>query len=333
MKKLDFIRKVLMRSEFVPKYRNNHYQTIYGVTKTRDKRSLPSVNVRYLTLKDRDKIKLDCYWQKNAKKALNVIIVHGMVGSSKTEYVLGTAAKAYNRGYNIIAVNLRNCGESENLSRKLYHAGQSNDIKEVVKWLIKKKLGKIGVVCFSLSGNIVLKMAGEWGRKYPRKVFGIAAVSPLVDLHAGWRLIDKKENRFYRFNFLSSLRKMIKRKAMFFPEYDFSLFQKVKTIRDFDEVFHTRYSGFKSADDYYTKASARFSLKKIFLPCLILHADDDTLVPIAPLKDRNVKGRKNIILILTKYGGHAGFISKKSLSEDEFWAENRVLEFFDLLQA
>ena len=330
MNKLDKIREILSKKAFIPNYSSKHFQTIYGVMKKRDKSGLPIRHVNYLRLKDKDKIKLDCYWQKNKKKPV-LVVIHGMVGSSRTEYVLGISSKAFKRGYNIVAVNLRNCGGTEKLSRKLYHAGQSDDIKEVIKWLVKHGFKKIGVICFSLSGNIVLKMAGEWGKRYPKEVFGVAAVSPLVDLEASWRHIDKRENRLYRIKFLRGLKNLILQKAKYFPEYDVSLLKYVKTVRDFDHIFHTRYSGFKSADDYYKEVSARPLLKKISVPCLILHADDDSIVPLAPLREKGVVNDKKIILLLTKHGGHAGFISKKKNNEDIFWAENRVLEFFDLL--
>ena len=121
---------------------------------------------------------------------------------------------------------------------------------------------------------------------------------------------------------------MIIKKAKQFPElYDLASLEKITTVKAFDNFFHSKYSGFKNADDYYKKESSLQFIPFIKIPTLIIHAEDDPLVPAEPFRSKLVRKNKNIKLILTKQGGHVGFFGKKIKGEDRFWAENRMLDF------
>ena len=66
-----------------------------------------------------------CHWQANASQCLTVLLVHGLEGSSQSQYVLGNTARAWAAGCNVIRMNMRNCGGTEDLSPSLYHSGLS----------------------------------------------------------------------------------------------------------------------------------------------------------------------------------------------------------------
>ena len=140
---------------------------------------------------------------------------------------------------------------------------------------------------------------------------------------------DSQKNRLYRYFILKSLKSLIKKKAKLFPEiYIYEKTKEVKTIRDFDEIFQAPISYYKNAEDYYEKCSAKSKIKFIKIPTLIIYSQDDTLVPAKTLENLNIKNNENIIELKTKHGGHVGFISKNTQKENQFWADNRILEFF-----
>ena len=58
-----------------------------------------------------------------------LMIVHGLEGSSDSQYVIGTGSKAWQRGWNVVRMNIRNCGGTEKLTPTLYHSGLSEDIR------------------------------------------------------------------------------------------------------------------------------------------------------------------------------------------------------------
>jgi predicted alpha/beta-fold hydrolase len=105
----------------------------------------------------------------------------------------------------------------------------------------------------------------------------------------------------------------------------------VRTLRQFDDRFTAPHCGFRDASDYYERTSSLPFIGRIKLPTLILHADDDPLIPSAPFRDPSIVGNPNVLLVVTRGGGHVGFISDARDGEDRRWAENRVVEFCSLL--
>ena len=105
-------------------------------------------------------LRIDAHLSASNKDCL--IIVHGLEGSSTSDYVLGLSYKAIAQGFNVVRVNLRNCGNTLHLTPTLYNAGQSSDLLKVSNWLAQNQ-GQCNqyLVGFSLGGNVVLKALAE----------------------------------------------------------------------------------------------------------------------------------------------------------------------------
>ena len=257
-----------------------------------------------------------------------------MEGSIDSVYMWSTADKAFRAGFNVVRVNYRNCGGTEHLTPTLYHGGMTSDLAAVINELIAEGLKRIFPVGFSLGGNMVLKLAGEYGESPPPEIVATCAVSPSVDLRASTNEIMKGSNWLYNKNFVRSLKKNIRLKSRLYPEsYDVAILSQIKTIRDFDERFTSLANGFADADDYYFRASSIRIADKIRIPTLIIHAEDDPFIPCHPLKQRAFSENRYLLIVTTSGGGHVAFISVASKTEDRFWAENRVVEFCALFDA
>ena len=76
-----------------------------------------------------------CHWQANPSQCLTLLLVHGLEGSSRSQYMLGNSARAWAAGCNVIRMNMRNCGGTEHLSPTLYHSGLSADVAAVMRTL------------------------------------------------------------------------------------------------------------------------------------------------------------------------------------------------------
>src|SRR5438445_6813937 len=150
---------------------------------------------------------------------------HGMEGSTASAYMVSTAEKAFRTGFNVVRVNYRNWGGTEHLSPTLYHGGLTADLRAVIDELITHDhLSRLFVAGFSLGGNMVLKLAGEYGEEPPPEVKAICAVSPSIDLRASTNLIARPRNWIYQQDFLRRLKHRIKIKEKLFPNvYDSSL--------------------------------------------------------------------------------------------------------------
>src|SRR6266850_3045987 len=274
-----------------------------------------------------------CRWQANRLEHATLVMWHGMEGSTASAYMLTTADKSFRAGFNVVRVNFRNCGGTEHLSPTLYHGGLSQDLRVVIDELIAGDgLSRIFIAGFSLGGNMVLKLAGEYGDNPPAEVKAVGTVSPSINLRAGSELLMKRRNWIYQRDFLRRLRQRIRIKKKLFPNlYDSNGLNRVRTIKQFDDRYVAPAFGFASADDYYAKASSFPYIGRIRVPTLIIHAKDDPFVPFAPLRDPSIAANPYVLLMATKHGGHVAFLSANP--KERFWAENRLVEFCQIVSA
>lgn len=315
-----------------PFFKGGHAQTIASYAWPRRHLLKANDEERVFQVGADAKLLAHCRWQSNARDCPTVALWHGMEGSTASVYMLAIAEKSFRAGFNVVRVNLRNCGGTEHLTPTLYHGGLSEDLHAVVKELIERDgLKRIFIVGYSLGGNLVLKLAGEYADKPPAEVLATCVVSPSVDLAASAKAISRRSNWIYHQDFLRRMRKRIHVKQQLFPElYDLGHLKSVRTIRDFDERYTSRAHGFNGADDYYWKSSSIRSIDRIRIPTLIIHAKDDPFIPFAPLATPSISENPYILFIATERGGHVAFVGSRAEDEDRFWAENRVVEFCKL---
>jgi predicted alpha/beta-fold hydrolase len=300
----------------------------------RDERAL--YESRLFEVEPGTRVLLKCRWQEERRAAPTLLLLHGLEGSTDSLYVLGTADKAYRLGFNVVGMNMRNCGGTEHLAATLYHSGMTEDIRRVlVEELIgRERLCAVYIAGFSMSGNMVLRLAGDYGSEAPDALKGVAVVSPSIDLDSCASALERRGNALYRWSFVSNLRDRVRRKVRTSPgAFDTSHLRRVRTIREFDERFTAPHGGYRDASDYYTRTSSRAVIGEIRVPTLIIHSADDPLIPAEPFLDAPIAGNPDVLLVLTRRGGHVGFLSDRAEGEDRHWAENRVAEFFAHLRS
>ena len=278
------------------------------------------------------KVLARCRWHPNRNGHATLLIWHGMEGSTASAYMVSTADKAFRAGFNVVRLNIRNCGGTEHLSPTLYHAGLTGDVRMVIDELITRdRLPHLFVAGFSLGGNTVLKLAGEYGETHPPQVLGVCAVSPSIDLRASTRRMALRRNWIYQQDFLRRLKNRIKRKQKLLPDlYDVSTLGDIHSVEQFDDQFVAPAFGFANASDYYAKASSRPWIGRIRIPTVIIHAQDDPFIPFAPLRDSSIAANPYVLLVAPERGGHVAFLSANT-GEDRFWAENRLIDFCRIL--
>jgi hypothetical protein len=259
--------------------------------------------------------------------------VHGLEGSSESHYVIGTGSKAWKAGMNVVRMNMRNCGGTEQLGPTLYNSAMSGDVRQVAEALIRDdQLRKITFAGFSMGGNLVLKLLGEWGQSAPPQVIGGVGVSPAMDLAASADALHARANRLYEWKFLMGLRKRLQRKAALYPgRYDVQYLRGLRSIREFDDKVTARYCGFVDAEDYYTQASASNLLDKIVVPTLILHAEDDPFIRVLSTTREKIKHNPHITYVETKHGGHCAFLAEPN-GYDGRWAERMAIAFLQRVE-
>jgi len=245
----------------------------------------------------------------------------------------GLSHKAFVQGWNSILLNLYNTNSSLP-EPKIFHAGASHDAEKVLQMLLfgQTRITQLYLAGVSMGANMLLKLLGEWGSEYPDRVGAAAVISPLIDLASSLRVLERLSNKPFQRHFLQKLKRNVKvRVDELNPFVEMEELLRVSTIREFDEMLTAPLSGFPNASVYYEQASALPYLSRIRLPTLVLHSEDDPLLPRDPLTRGEVRSNPFLEIVLTKRGGHVGFLESDSQGDpDRFWAENRVIDFFTL---
>jgi predicted alpha/beta-fold hydrolase len=304
-----------------------HVQTITGNFLPRQN-LLPPAEERLFRVEPEVQVLCHCHWQTNRASAMTLVVVHGLEGSSDSQYVIGTGSKAWAAGMNVVRMNMRNCGGTEQLGPTLYNSSMSADVGMVAQTLIADDgLQKMAVVGFSMGGNLVLKLLGEWGNDIPPQVKAGVGVSPAMDLAPSADALHNRANRIYEWRFLQGLRRRMLRKAALYPgRYDVRYLRGMRSMRDFDDQITARYSGFRDAQDYYTRAAAARVVDRIAVPTLILHAQDDPFIRVLPETREKLLHNPHITYVETAHGGHCAFLAEPD-GYDGRWAERQAITF------
>lgn len=315
--------------EFRPRrfLRGGHVQTLAAFFHRR-KFVLEKAERRLIEVEPGIPVLCECHWQPERSAAMTIIVVHGLEGSSESQYMLGIAEKGMAAGMNVVLMNQRTCGGTDSLAPTLYHSGRSGDVMTVAQHLVQQDGIRNFALCgYSMGGNIVLKAAGEWGNSGPKEFAGVAAVCPAVDLAASADALHLPSNRIYEHYFVLKLKARMRAKARCFPgKYDLSRLKGIKSLRDFDDKVTAFYCGFSGASDYYSRAAAANVLDRIAVPAFILYAKSDPFIRILPETRAKMAANSHIRFVETEDGGHCSYIGERDGYDGNF-AERAVVEF------
>jgi len=280
-----------------------------------------------LFLDDGDFLDLDWSYADQPSQRV-VILLHGLEGHAQRPYITGTAKLFNDHGIDACAVNFRGCSGEPNQLYRSYHSGATEDLDAVVQSILRKNnYNSIYIKGISLGANMVLKYVGE-REQLPTELKAVISVSTPCDLKTSCDTLLSLKNKHYAIRFLDHLKQKLKPKLIQFPE-ELSLadFKSIKNLLDFDEVYTSRAHGFKSAYDYYTKASCRPFLPHIKVPSLIINALNDSFLSAECYPVKEAKQNSQLFLEMPKYGGHVGFIDKSNC----YYNEHRALRFINEL--
>ena len=310
-----------------PLLTNGHLQTIVGNFLPRPASQLPTTRETVeVDASDGSRILCYCHWQPEPVRAarLTAVLVHGLEGSSDSRYIQGIAARAFAAGMNVVRMNMRNCGGSDDLTPTLYHSGRSADVGAVVHHFAARfGLQRFALVGYSMGGNLVLKLAGEWGEAHDGLLAAVATVCPVIDLAPGADALHEPANRLYEWRFLRGLRRRLRRKAKLFPAiYQISALGPIRSIREFDQKVVAPWCGFRDADDYYHRAASARVIDRIAVPTLILAAQDDPFIRLYPETRARILANPHIRFVETRHGGHCAYLTRRSAGLH--WAEATV---------
>ena len=299
------------------------FRTVGGVAYRRERIDLP----------DGDFLDLD--WAGPAGSPRVAVVAHGLEGSTDRAYVRGMARALARRGWAVCAWNLRGCSGEPNRLARTYHSGVSDDLDAVVRRVLDRPAPgssgeggaeAVGLVGFSLGGNVTLKWLGERGGAVDPRVVGAVGISVPVDLGSAAVIMEHWSRRVYMARFLRSLRAKVEEKAGRFDGVpDPAPLRAMRSFREFDGHVTAPLHGFDSADDYWTRSSAKPLLEHVRVPTLLVQALDDPFLSPSCYPREEAARNPALTLLTPSHGGHVGFVERGG----EFWSETVTARFLD----
>jgi predicted alpha/beta-fold hydrolase len=320
---------------FKPLFRNPHLATIAGNfwRRPESEQEWPVETIVYET-EPGVRVLIHSQRPKETPKG-ELVLVHGLEGSSASGYARSMVHAALKRGWATHRFNLRGCGGADELAVTGYHAGQTSDLLAFLRERRRTSSSStralpLFVIGFSLGGNVTLKLAGELGEQAGELLTGVCAVSTPIDLAACAAALAQPRNFIYQGRFLDRLKDRIRRKNRQAPDvYTLEHLPKIRSIEQFDDHYTAQLFGFGTAANYFRTQSSNQYLERIRIPALLVQSKDDPMVPYSPVFEHPAFSSNSCLTLLAvEHGGHLGFLAR---GRERFWLDKTVLDWTEAL--
>jgi len=247
-----------------------------------------------------------------------VVLLHGWLGCSDSLYLITLGDFLFKRGFNVVRLNLRDHGNSHHLNEKIFHSCRIQEMINACIYIQEEFEQPISLIGFSLGANFALRI-NAFTTAQQLQLNNTLCFCPVIDPIS---TLDALENSLlvYRNYFMQRWKSSFHQKSEAFPHlFDKKTFDQSRTITQATENLATRYAGFSNLHSYlngYSIAGDRLSTLQS--PAHIVLAKDD---PIIPWQDQDkLNPNHHAKILLTKHGGHCGFLEPDLTSPwiDEF---------------
>jgi uncharacterized protein len=253
------------------------------------------------------------------------VLLHGWEGSANSIYVLSLAHLLFQRGFEVLRLNLRDHGGTHHLNRELFHSCRLPEVVGAVKRIQALLADRaIYLAGFSLGGNFMLRVAAQASQAAVR-IARVVAISPVLDPVATLAAFENGFSGYQRYFVRKWVRSLALKQAAWPREYNFEDLCRARSVRRITIELVRRFTEFASLEEYlngYAIVGSR--LASLAVPATIITALDDPIIPARDL-DR-LAPTEALRLIVTRRGGHCGFFDRIGAST---WAERKAAAELD----
>ncbi|MCP4334358.1 MAG: alpha/beta fold hydrolase [Gammaproteobacteria bacterium] len=307
-----------------PRYlRNAHVQTILnsqGPRKWRARQILQNLEAQSRVLEAEDGTRLLAEYDRAVgESSALVILLHGWEGSSRSAYLVTTAAGLLAQGFDVLRVNLRDHGDSHHLNRELFNSTRSPEVASALQGFIDGETYEtIFLAGYSLGGSFALRIAVDRGEELGLNAC-IAVAPPIDPAHA----MDALNAGFFAYEhyFFKRWHESLRRKLACFPELDYAAdLAQAKSLDDLNRLFIPSHTIYECIEDYFAAyALVGERLSRMAVPAYLIAAKDDPICPVADLA--RIEPNENLHIETCRHGGHCGFIENLAAHS---WVETRI---------
>jgi predicted alpha/beta-fold hydrolase len=311
--------------------RNRHLQSMLASTAARRgpiaRRAAPLVTAqREMLLDCGGGVRLQCFRSSLGQgHGTPVVLLHGWEGSAESLYVLSLGQQLFERGFDVLRLNLRDHGDTHHLNRELFHSCLLPEVVGAMRAL-QSALGQpLRLVGFSLGGNFMLRVGAE-ARAAGLDVARVIAVSPVLDPSDTLRALESGFVGYPLYFVRKWWRSLLKKQAAWPADYDFAELRSLRDLRRLTAELIRRFTHFGSLDEYldgYSITGQR--LQTLEASTTIITSLDDPIIPATGL-DR-LAHPPSLRIVMTQFGGHCGFLDRLT---GPTWVERRILAELDV---
>jgi len=251
-----------------------------------------------------------------------VVMLHGWEGDANAMYMLALARRLLGCGFEVLRLNLRDHGGTQELNQGLFHSCLLPEITGAVRRAQEMFSGlPLHLVGFSLGGNFMLRVAAEAPRS-GLAIASVVALSPVLEPRATLAAIESGPGVYRRY-FVRKWGASLRAKQQAWPQlYQFGDLRRFVSLRQMTAELVARHTDFSTLEEYLDGYSITGpKLAGLTVPATIITAVDDPIVPVADLK--HLAASACLRARVTPFGGHCGFLNGVS---GNTWAENAVVE-------
>ena len=254
-----------------------------------------------------------------------VVLVHGWEGSAESLYVLSLGQQLFDRGFDVLRLNLRDHGDTHHLNRELFHSCLLPEVIGAMRALQSALDQPLRLVGFSLGGNFMLRVGAEAGPA-GLDLARIIAVSPVLDPRDTLRALEGGFVGYPLYFVRKWWRSLLKKEAAWPAHYDFAELRSVRDLRRLTAELIRRFTHFGSLEEYldgYAITGGR--LDGLSVPTTIITSLDDPIIPAGALE--RLAHPPSLRIVVTRFGGHCGFLDRLT---GPTWVERRILAELDV---
>jgi len=249
------------------------------------------------------------------------VLIHGWEGSSRSSYLVTTAATLLAQGFDVLRINLRDHGDSHHLNAELFNSTRSPEVAGALQGFVDEHdYQRLFLVGFSLGGSFVLRIAADRGAELG--VDASVAICPPTDPARAMFALNNGlfvyQNYFFR-RWHESLRRKLKH----FPKLNYGAdLARAKNLDDLNRLLIPCHTIYDCVEDYFAAyALVGGRLSTLVSPAYLIAAQDDPIIPVADLE--RIDPIELLHIETCRYGGHCGFIQNLAAHS---WAEGRILQ-------
>ena len=255
----------------------------------------------YATVGKENGTNIDIYYEDHGS-GKPIILIHGypLSGASWEKQM----PVLLNAGYRVITYDRRGFGKSSQPTAGYNYDTFAADLREVVTQL---KLQDVTLVGFSMGGGEIARYFGKYGSKGVSKAVFMGAVPPFL-----LKTADNSEG--VDGSVFEGIKKAVAAdRYAFFTEFFRNFYNTDLYLgkRVSDDVVRASWNVAAGSSATASLACVptwledfRENLKRVDVPTLVIHGDDDRIVPLAAAGQRTAKLVKGAKLVVIKGGPH-----------------------------